>query len=224
MAETIQQIIDDACSLVTAGVQSNDNVRNLRVLNRMLDNWSVDGLTFSVAIEESFPLVAGTVSYTVGSGGNFNTVRPTKITSAFIHDNESGEDEPLDVSLTNEAYDSIDLKTTPGKPFELFYNPSYPLGTVYLYYAPDKVYNLVINSVKPFVDVTDTSQSFSLPPGWGRAIQYNLALELAPLYKSAVGQEVARVANESYRRMKSVSTRPAQPQFKGVPGMCGWPK
>src|SRR5260221_9921674 len=51
----------------------------LAVLNTMLESWSTERLLVYQIVEESFTLVIGSSDYTIGSGGNFNTARPTKV-------------------------------------------------------------------------------------------------------------------------------------------------
>src|SRR5256885_5050497 len=57
----------------------------LAVLNSMLDSWRLDKLLVYRILENSFTLVIGSRSYTIGSGGNFNIERPDRLEdSCFI--------------------------------------------------------------------------------------------------------------------------------------------
>jgi hypothetical protein len=55
-------------------------------LNAMLESWSLDRRMCYSVTQESFALTASTGTYTIGSGGAFNTARPTKILNAFVRD------------------------------------------------------------------------------------------------------------------------------------------
>ena len=61
----------------------------LEVLNTMLASWSTGPLMCYQQLIESFPLVAGTQTYTIGPGGSFNTTRPNQIIGAYSRDSAS---------------------------------------------------------------------------------------------------------------------------------------
>ena len=63
---------------------ANEAADGLEALNGMLESFSLERMMVYQILEENFPLVAGTASYTIGSGGTFSTIRPIKIESAFI--------------------------------------------------------------------------------------------------------------------------------------------
>ena len=48
----------------------------LSSLNDMISSWSLDSLIVYASTLENFTLTPGSYSYTIGSGGNFNTTRP----------------------------------------------------------------------------------------------------------------------------------------------------
>ena len=86
---TAQEVIEAAYQelgiLVSGGTLNTDDLTwGLGKFNRMLKSWSADGINLHYRVKESFPLVSGTPSYTIGSGANFDTVRPKVIEQAFI--------------------------------------------------------------------------------------------------------------------------------------------
>lgn len=56
----------------------------LEMLNDLLSSFSNDSMVIYARYSEDFTLSGGTGSYTIGTGGAFNTARPVKIISAFI--------------------------------------------------------------------------------------------------------------------------------------------
>lgn len=182
---------------------SEETSDGLSALNAMMDAWSIERLMVYQILQENFTLSAGTASYTIGSGGTWNTTRPTRIDSAFIRDS-SGQDYPIEI-ITKEQYDAIWLKTTQSLPEQLFYDPAYPLGTVYWYCVPDASYTAYINSWKQLQSFAGLTTVLALPPGYERAIKYNLALEIAPEYNRMPSAVLAQIANESKAAIKSMN-------------------
>lgn len=56
----------------------------LRRLNNMISSWANMPLTFPAILREVFPIVANQSTYTIGPGGDFDTVRPQEINGAAI--------------------------------------------------------------------------------------------------------------------------------------------
>lgn len=56
----------------------------LRRLNNLISSWSAMPLTFPFISREVFPIVANQSTYTIGPGGDFDTVRPQSITGAAL--------------------------------------------------------------------------------------------------------------------------------------------
>lgn len=176
----------------------------LEALNMMLDSWGLNRNMVYALTRESFTLTPGTGVYTMGSGGTLSTTRPLDIQSAYVRD-EAGNDYPVDVRSDMEEYNAIVSKTTQGLPYRLWYDTQNTLGKLYLQYAPDKAYTLFVDSWKTISQVASSSTTISLPPGYERAIKYNLAIELAPEYGISVSDEVAYIAKESKKDIENIN-------------------
>src|SRR5688572_8871221 len=74
-------------------------------LNSFMEGLSIDRASVLSITQDNLALTAGTVSYTIGSGGAFNTTRPVKIVNAFVRDS-SNYDTPVDV-IGQAAYNDI---------------------------------------------------------------------------------------------------------------------
>jgi len=175
----------------------------LETLNLMLGSWSAKRMMIPVLTAENFPLVAGTASYTIGSGATFDTKRPIRIESAFIRDSSS-IDTPIEI-IYRDKYNAHVLKTTQGRPEQLFYEDTYPTGTVFVTYVPDEAYTLFINSWKALTQLTGLTTSIDMPNEYLDALKYNLAIRIAPEYGVSIPEEVAAIAKDTYDTLKTLN-------------------
>lgn len=197
--------------LVSGGIpNSNDEAWSLGKLNRMLKSWSADGLNLHYRIEESFSLVSGTPSYTIGSGATFDTVRPKVIEQAFIRD--SGHDYPIGIRPAAE-YWTLREKTTEDRPLKLYYDPTYPNGTIYLYYTPNSAYSLHIVSQKPLLTYVSAGTEISLPGEYEDALVLNLAIRFASRYGKVVSGELRLDAQKALSNVRGLNL---SSQIKGI--------
>jgi len=176
----------------------------LYALNSMLSSWSNEGILANARVIETFPLVGGTGSYTIGTGGTFNTIRPIQIIHAFIKSaNVTYNLEQSD----DEQFDSIIYPPSTGIPAVFNYDNAYPLGKIKLYPIPSAAYTLSIMSEKAISSFATLDTVVSLPDGWERALIYNLALELSPEYQQITDQFIIKAANEAKGALKLAVTK-----------------
>lgn len=175
----------------------------LASLNAMLESWATDGLAVPSRTTDTLVLTAGTGTYTIGSGGAINTVRPAQIISAFTR--SGTEDTPLTI-ITDDDYAAIATKSDTGTPEFLNYSNAYPLGTINLYPVPSAADTLYLLSEKKLTSYSLTD-AVALQEGWERAIVYNLAVEIAPEYGVAIPQETAAIAATSLANIKKAVAR-----------------
>ena len=178
----------------------------LAALNAMLDSWSLERLMVYQLLEETQALTSGVGSLTIGSGGTFNTTRPTKIVDpCFVRDANNID---YHIELINaEAYGRIINKTITGTyPRYMFYDSAWVagLGTLYLWPEPNAGLTLHINSWKQITQFSSISSTLSLPPGYELAIASNFAIHAAAGFRP-VPQETALIARQSKAAIKSVN-------------------
>lgn len=176
----------------------------LEECNSMLGSWSIEKLLCISRTRESFPST-GAHSYTIGSGGDFNTTRPVKIISAFARLG-TNDDYPM-TEITDKNYSLIQNKDTIGAPDFFNYDNGYPLGTLTMYPKPSASYTIHIYSEKAIAGFVSLSQVVSLPEGWEDAIVYGLAVRLAPEYGQPVSNELAALAIGSKSAIKRAINR-----------------
>lgn len=175
----------------------------LEALNALLGSLSAEVGYIYTQARETFPLTSS-ASYTIGSGGVFNTALPAQIQSAFVTNGTT--DTPLqcyDVLRYNELAD----KTITGEPTTLYYDGGYPLGTIRLYPVPNASYTLTISSRKYLSEFTDLNTVYDMPPEYKRMLIANLGVEMAPEYEKEPSLTLQRIANESKRIVMSKNQR-----------------
>lgn len=182
----------------------------LQVFSDMLDAWSTERLTIFSQTRTEHPLVAGTQRYTVGSGGTWNQAYPLWIdTVSYL--TAGGLEQNIDL-LTRTQWAAVEEKSLTGPlPYGVFYNPTYPLGAADVWPVPtDATVEIVLYTpLAALTAVTSLDTSISAPPGWARALRYNLADELYALYPDvAVVEKVTKGAEKSLAAIKRTNITP----------------
>jgi len=191
----------------------------LEVLQTMLRAWSAVKIAVFASVEESFTLGVGTASYTWYSGGTFNSVRPHKVTGAYVQDSD-GYSHPVRI-ISEGLYRSFALKATSGRPSSIFPLYGFPYVTVYLYPVPNAAESLHVDSLKPFTETSSfdaLGSTLSFPVYYEEAIIYNLAIRLAPEYGKTVPAEVVAIATRSYDNLITLNaSNQVEPIIISVP-------
>lgn len=206
---------------------ANEATDGLAALNLMLDSWSNESLLIPNTVREVFPLTPGKQAYTIGTGGDFVTSRPIAIEQVLIQLSTVSPVLELPMKLlTEEEFAGIILKPlTSTFPLYGYAEGTYPLETLNVWPVPNVANNIVIYSAKALTQLTlDTATS--LPPGYERALKYNLALELAPEYGKTVSDAVVAIAVESKAVLKRKNTKPrylrVDDALKAKPAVWNW--
>lgn len=200
--------------------EANDG---LVLLNDMLDVWSNDGLMTTANTLESFNLT-GAASYTIGTGGVFNTSRPLSIISAVVR--LSSVDYPLKIIPLDQYQKEIPIKSiTSPIPEYLTYDNGYPLGVITMYAVATAGSTLRLLSDKPISNLSALATTVDFPPGWKEALKNNLAIRLAPQYGVPVPDDVrqqAKSAMGAVKRSVAINTpmppMPSLPQYYSIYG------
>lgn len=186
----------------------------LRRLNLMMGTWGLQGLTIPASTRQVFPLVAGKGGpanpYTMGPGGDLNTVRPSDIASGAVVLNTSVP--PVEVALTpytEDAYNAIAIKSlSNSQPTGFRYKATFAggLGTLLLWPVPDNTVNsLALYWMAQLGLFTSLTASYDLPEGSEEAVEYNLAYRLSKVYTVPLAtiadvKDVAVSSLAAYRR------------------------
>ena len=166
-------------------VPSNDEMMDaLQALNLMLEQWSARRLIVRGTMQFSNVLTANKYSYTIGTGGNFNTSKPIEITSAFIRD-ANNIDTGLDI-ISREEYDSYNDKLiTAARPIALCFDAgaaqqASQMGTVLFYYIPDNsvTYTVFMQMQVALTNFTNLTSTVTFEAKYGEPMKYELAIRL----------------------------------------------
>lgn len=86
-----------------------------------------------------------------------------------------------------------------GVPTDLYYEPTWPNGSVYLWPVPNDAYTvqLELRVLLAEIDEDDVTDDFSLPPAYQRALMLTLAEDLANPLGQAVGPSLITKARDA---------------------------
>ena len=172
---------------------ADESMDALEALNMLLNSWGA--VRF---LSKNTPTIThtlnGSTSYTIGSGGDIDTIRPSAIFTAYY--TLGGLDYPLQV-LDYKTYSEIGTKNIGAIPEYVVLKPDYPLSTIYVFPVGSGGV-LTLSAVRPQVElnINDDVQDI-YPPEWIRAIKYNLAIEIAPEFGFSASPELIALARES---------------------------
>lgn len=173
----------DAAAIITAAFQkigvetptSAQTASALISLNNMVSLLGADQMMYSVT-SESFTATVDDTTYTVGTSGDVDTVRPNKIVSCYLRDGNN-YDWPVKV-MSGIDYNKLSNKSFTARPTELYFLPEYPLAKIIFNYAPDYAYTVYLESWKNFTEFATTATTVTLPNEYKEALVYNLAVSL----------------------------------------------
>ena len=178
-------------------------------LNRMMDSWSAERLSVISLTIRTFSLVSGQQTYTFGVGGDFNAARPVDISYATLI-NLQNPVQPLELPiemLTDSQWADVPVKNiTSSLPLCLYNDGAFPLMNLSYWPIPN-----IINQTKLYCwtaldSFTSLNDDNTYPPGYERALIYNLAVELAAEYGREAPVSVAAIAMQSKAIIKAVNT------------------
>lgn len=207
---TARKIIEASLRKINAlgsgeSLAAEDAEDGLQALNAMLGSWSVVGDLVYTMTWETFPVIGGTASYTIGPGQTFNTERPLEIFAMNLQV-PGGVSYPI-AQIDEREYSAISIKTISGIPYAAYYNGNSPVATLTFYYVPGINYDFNIYSRKVLTQFTTLNTDLDLPPGYEEALIYNLAIRVAPEYQKEPSPLVRQMANESRSAISVQNTR-----------------
>ena len=179
---TALQIIDRAYSLIglkAAGepLSADDANYALGALNSMVDSWNSQRL-YIASVQEVVATISA-VTATIGTSAAFATTRPIAL-ELGAYSLISGVSYPITL-IDSATYAAIISKTaTATFPTHVYYDKAVPTGTLYFWPVPSAAVEVHLVVQTQLASFADLSTTYTLAPGYQRAIEYSLAEELEP--------------------------------------------
>jgi hypothetical protein len=148
------------------------------------------------------------ISYTIP--GDFKIQRPLRVQQSFtrITTQASGLDYQINV-IDEDTYKSIGYKGIGAPwPIVMWYNPTYPLGTLSFYQNPSQAGELHLFTDQILQSFTDLTEEVEMPQGYARAIKRALGRELAPEYGAIWTPQMEKLYTESYNLIRALNRDP----------------
>ena len=188
---------------------AEDNNDMLLQLNIMLDEWSAQRFLVYHLIDVSTP-VTGAASYTVGTGGAFNTPRPDQIESAYylrtdINPNARYILTPIQ---SREDWNKIVVPGINAWPSSYFYDTAYPLGVFWPYPYPQAGNGELHISVKDqLTEFADLTTDIALPKPYLNALLWCGAQRARVMYGLESDPGTDRMARAALSVLRAVNVQ-----------------
>ena len=176
-----------------------DRTDALEDLNNLIS--SLGSAFLNVPVSENFPLVIGQAEYTIGDGGDFDTVRPIIVKNVFLRDSEGYDSRVRPVS--DEDYVRLTNKDIEGKPFEYSFLQEYPLAKIVFNRETTKVYTAYFKFIKNFTEFAALDTTMVLPPEYKEFLVYKLAVTIA----ENRGIDLSQIVHMRVRELESNISR-----------------
>jgi hypothetical protein len=215
VAVTALELIESALSkiqILAAGetVSAEDADVCLKRLNALVESWEGEDLFAYTTQDTTFTLPANTVSRTIGPSQQIDVNRPVKILrGSFSRLNNI--DYRLD-PITEVEYNQITLKSNSSSvaPSVCFFDGNTPTGTVYFWPPVGTAVEVHLITPEQGGVATDLTTAYLLPPGYQRALELNLALEVAPDFSINPSPFLMGQAANAKRELKKSNSRVPQ--------------
>lgn len=200
----------------------------MTAMNSMIDAWGTRRLLIYSTARNIYPLTAGKQVYQLGpntTAPDWQGPRPVAVDYAGLllanADPTQAQEMPLHILTTEAEYARIRMKAlTSTYPEALYcdrwYNNADPLtssvanvgsANIYLWPAPTQANSVALYTPAAISQFTALTQLIALPPGYARALPYNLAVEFAPEFEVTPSDTVLRIASESLADLARMNWR-----------------
>lgn len=214
-ADIIRLVLKDTGVLGVGQTASAEDTNDcFDTLNMMIGEWaSKRWLLFQL---RNYSIVStGAQTYTIGPGGNLDTgaeQRPDRLEDGCFFrqlitaSSPNQIDYPLSLLESWEDYNRIGLKQLTTIPQFIFYDPGYPLGTIYPWPVMQptqySLHVLVKSQLSQFANLAD---AIDLPSQYFGALRYNLACRVRPMYQLPPDPQVIALATDSLSTIRNMN-------------------
>lgn len=199
---TVRDLINGALRLIGVSSQgqtlsASETTEALFALNDLVESWSTEGFIVFNNSKESFTLTPGKAKYTIGPdpSNDFVTEIPLLIENASVL--SLGSETNLRLIGSDEYAQIVNKEIQSAYPSSLYFNRNSPSAEITLWPVPNEAKELVLYSQKKLSSFSSINQTIAMPPGYTRALRYNLAVEIAPEYNKEPSNTILTNAAES---------------------------
>lgn len=187
-----------------------DTANAFKRLNFMVASWNRKRWLIYNLVDTIIPST-GAISYSVGTGGDFNIPRPDRLEDGcYLRQQESPDnvDYPLQLLTSHEDYNRIRLKNTGTFPQYVFYDSGFPLGLAYFWPVPQAAtYQLNILTKNAISAFTSLGQVIQLPDEYQAALLYNLQVRLRAAYRLPPDPVIIGLAKDALNVIRNANTQ-----------------
>lgn len=218
---TVRELITGAMRLVNIvqvgeAPTADDMEISRKAFVGMVDSWSTENLNIFTKNPYYFPLVPGKQSYTLGTGGDFDTPRPMNIERATISYgamvqgntvtlNDRTVDIPIE-QLNDAQWSAIGVKAISSTfPTKYWDNGNYPLRTISFWPIPRTNTPVTLWLWQPLIDPDTLDQEVAFPKGYERAFRFALAVEIAAEFGKDPSNTVVQIASKAMGKIRRLN-------------------
>lgn len=183
-------------------------------LNMMLAEWNSKRWNV-YHLQELSVLSTGAITYTIGPGGDIDTgteQRPDRLEDGNFFrqivtaSSPNKIDYPLSLLESREDYSRIGLKQLQTIPQFIFYDPTYPLGTIYPWpVVPATQYEIHVLVKSLLAQFDNLADPINLPNQYYGAIRYNLACRVRPMYQLPPDPQLVALATDTLDTIRNMN-------------------
>lgn len=210
---------------VASGEIPSDSDLNdaLLTLNEMIDGWNIQNLAVFHSATETWNTIPGQAVYYWGPTADavlgFTSNRPIQIDD--ITCTRNGFTTAV-LQINQKEYDNISLKSTSQPLVErVLYVNEFPLGIITMFPVPSEQVQMTFAVNRQIVGPVTLQTQIALPPGYLRALRYNLAVDLWPEYTNSTTDiaSVKAIAKTSLGNIKTANMEQPVSTFESIPSV-----
>jgi len=222
---TAQDIIDQSLRLIGVlgdgtSITAKEYTDCLLTLNMMVDRWNLTDLLVWSTNPHTFPLVMGKQSYNLGTGGDFDMLRPSRVERISIqYPSNTGVplEFPLDAEFDLEKWQAVIVKNIPGAfPVICYNNTGYPYMQLNFWPIPTAPCNVILYTWDRMPYIVNLTDIVDLPTGYTDAIVYNLAIRLAQMFDRQPSDMLIREAMQAKHDVNDVNLGTPSGKIEGM--------
>ena len=211
-------------------LDSDDTAWILQKLQRVIDTANAKRVMVYANIFSTFTLQANATPHTIG---------PTQATGPqpiFLVNQRPVEIESIGLILVNTTPTTVEIPLTrrdkdwwadqrvknllSSIPTDYYYEAAWPVGNIWFWPVPNITNNVLLQLRTVIGEITDTSQTFTMPPAYWDWIVYKTAIAIAPSFERQVSPDLRGLMNEAERAVlgNNVKSPRGQTGDAGMPG------